>query len=93
VRIFPTINVLRAIHPRHNPTQETLERLLTPFKLADWSGRDQTAQEGADSVVILDALPPPGHSSGLGRQRLLPSQFSFMGHSLVVANHGQCSPG
>ena len=26
-------NVLRAIAPRHNPTQETLNRLLRPFKL------------------------------------------------------------
>ena len=26
-------NVLRAIHPRHNPTQATLNRLLKPFKL------------------------------------------------------------
>jgi DNA-binding phage protein len=26
-------NVLRAIHPRHNPTQETLNRLLEPFRL------------------------------------------------------------
>ena len=26
-------NILRAIHARHNPTQETLNRLLTPFKL------------------------------------------------------------
>jgi probable addiction module antidote protein len=26
-------NVLRAIHPKHNPTQETLERLLKPFGL------------------------------------------------------------
>jgi DNA-binding phage protein len=26
-------NVLRAIAPRHNPTQETLNRLLKPFKL------------------------------------------------------------
>ena len=26
-------NVLRAIDPRHNPTQETLNRLLRPFKL------------------------------------------------------------
>jgi DNA-binding phage protein len=26
-------NVLRAIHPRHNPTQETLNRLLSPFRL------------------------------------------------------------
>jgi DNA-binding phage protein len=25
--------VLRAINPRHNPTQETLNRLLKPFKL------------------------------------------------------------
>src|SRR5207244_13598058 len=26
-------NVLRAINPRHNPTQETLNRLLRPFGL------------------------------------------------------------
>lgn len=26
-------NVLRAIHPQHNPTQETLNRLLRPFRL------------------------------------------------------------
>ena len=26
-------NVLRAINPRHNPTQETLNRLLRPFRL------------------------------------------------------------
>lgn len=26
-------NVQRAIHPRHNPTQETLDRLLHPFGL------------------------------------------------------------
>jgi DNA-binding phage protein len=26
-------NVLRAIHPRHNPTQATLDRLLEPFGL------------------------------------------------------------
>lgn len=26
-------NLLRAIHPKHNPTQETLNRLLKPFGL------------------------------------------------------------
>lgn len=26
-------NVLRAVHPKHNPTQETLEKLLEPFGL------------------------------------------------------------
>ena len=30
---MPSPNVLRAIHLRHNPTQETLERLLKPFGL------------------------------------------------------------
>ena len=30
---MPSPNVLRAIHPRHNPTQETIERLLKPFGL------------------------------------------------------------
>ena len=29
----PFSNVQRAIHPRHNPTQETLDRLLQPFGL------------------------------------------------------------
>ena len=34
VRIdMPSSNLLRAIHPKHNPTQETLERLLKPFGL------------------------------------------------------------
>ena len=26
-------NILRAINPRHNPTQDTLNRVLKPFKL------------------------------------------------------------
>jgi len=26
-------NLLRALNPRHNPTQDTLNRLLTPFRL------------------------------------------------------------
>ncbi len=26
-------NLLRTLNPRHNPTQETLNRLLTPFRL------------------------------------------------------------
>jgi DNA-binding phage protein len=30
---MPSSNVLRAIHPRHNPTQDTLNRLLKPFRL------------------------------------------------------------
>ena len=30
---MPSPNVLRAIDPRHNPTQDTLERLLKPFGL------------------------------------------------------------
>ncbi len=30
---MPSPNVLRAIHPKHNSTQETLERLLKPFGL------------------------------------------------------------
>lgn len=30
---MPSSNVVRAIHPSHNPTQETLERLLKPFGL------------------------------------------------------------
>jgi probable addiction module antidote protein len=30
---MPSPNLLRAIDPKHNPTQETLERLLKPFGL------------------------------------------------------------
>lgn len=30
---MPSPNLLRAIHSKHNPTQETLERLLKPFGL------------------------------------------------------------
>ena len=30
---MPSPNLLRAIHPKHNPTQETLNRLLRPFGL------------------------------------------------------------
>jgi DNA-binding phage protein len=40
-------NVLRAINPRHNPTQDTPNRLLKPFKLrlslAPLVGRRRTA--------------------------------------------------
>lgn len=30
---MPSPNILRAIDPKHNPTQETLNRLLKPFGL------------------------------------------------------------
>jgi DNA-binding phage protein len=30
---IPSPNILRAINPKHNPTQSTLNRLLKPFKL------------------------------------------------------------
>ena len=30
---MPSPNILRAIDPKHNPTQETLNRLLKPFDL------------------------------------------------------------
>jgi len=30
---MPSPNVLRAINPRHNPTHDTLSRLLKPFRL------------------------------------------------------------
>jgi DNA-binding phage protein len=40
-------NVLRAINPRHNPTQDTLNRLLKPFRLrlslAPLTGKGRTA--------------------------------------------------
>lgn len=30
---MPSPNILRSINPKHNPTQETLNRLLKPFRL------------------------------------------------------------
>lgn len=30
---IPSSNILRAINPKHNPTQDTLNRLLKPFGL------------------------------------------------------------
>ena len=44
---MPSPNVLRAIHPRHNPTQETLERLLEPFGLRIGLA-EITAREGRE---------------------------------------------
>lgn len=39
-------NVLRAINPRHNPTQETLNRLLRPFKLRLTLARIESSKHG-----------------------------------------------
>ena len=33
VKEFASPNLLRALNPRHNPTQDTLNRLLKPFRL------------------------------------------------------------
>jgi DNA-binding phage protein len=30
---LPSSNIIRAINPKHNPTYETLNKLLKPFKL------------------------------------------------------------
>lgn len=30
---IPSPNILRALNPKHNPSQATLEKLLKPFKL------------------------------------------------------------
>ena len=43
-------NVLRAINPRHNPTQATLDRLLQPFQLKL-------------SVAPVDQQPPGRHAA------------------------------
>lgn len=43
-------NVLRAINPRHNPTQATLDRLLQPFHLKL-------------SVAPIDQTPPGQHAA------------------------------
>ncbi len=50
-------NLLRAINPRHNPTQETLNRLLRPFGLKlsvapiEESKNRQIALTGIDNLV------------------------------------------
>lgn len=43
---MPSPNVLRAIHPKHNPTQETLERLLKPFGLRIGLAQIRPRQKG-----------------------------------------------
>jgi DNA-binding phage protein len=43
---IPSPNVLRAIGPRHNPTQETLERLLEPFGLRIGLARVKPSRKG-----------------------------------------------
>lgn len=53
-------NLLRAIHPRHNPTQETLNRLLKPFGLKlslapIEKPRNRTATSGSREDLPLTA--------------------------------------
>ena len=54
-------NVLRAIHPRHNPTQETLDRLLKPFGLriglAEIKRRRGRAPDARLATAILVVAP------------------------------------
>jgi hypothetical protein len=40
-------NVLGAINPRHNPTQDTLNRLLRPFKLRLTLSRSSRRGDGS----------------------------------------------
>ena len=51
---MPSSNVLRAIHPNHNPTLETMERLLEPFGLriglAEIEPREPTVTASATST-------------------------------------------
>ena len=61
-------NVLRAIHPRHNPTQATLNWLLKPFKLrlslARLEGPEGTHSEKTSSTVVGRQQIPGSLDSG-----------------------------
>jgi DNA-binding phage protein len=46
---MPSPNVLRAIDPKHNPTLETLERLLKPFGLRVGLAATKKAHKGRAS--------------------------------------------
>jgi hypothetical protein len=48
-------NVLRAINPRHNPTQETLNRLLRPFKLRRTPRKQRTTHCGVRPLGLIEA--------------------------------------
>jgi hypothetical protein len=69
-------NVLRAINPRHNPTQDTLNRLLKPFRLrlslapltgkllkTAAPGRRQLRSHQTSGKDFQD-IPPSGAASG-----------------------------
>ena len=50
---MPSPNVLRAINPKHNPTQETLERLLKPFGLRIGLVQISHAERGAPRSIWI----------------------------------------
>ena len=55
-------NILRAINPRHNPTQETLNRLLKPFRLklslAPIEQPNVSSRGIADPAISISAARP-----------------------------------
>ena len=60
-------NVLQAIHPRHNPTQNTLNRLLKPFRLRL---EPRSARRSSESPCGVNSAPlrnPRHHRSRLAR--------------------------
>jgi DNA-binding phage protein len=68
---MPSPNVLRAINPKHNPTQETLERLLKPFPEAvrptNRTGSDQATSERSRRVSVRPFLLCPTYRRSAAR--------------------------
>jgi len=54
---MPSPNLLRAINPKHNPTQETLECLLKPFGLRIGLAQIKQRRRGRAAWRCLPALP------------------------------------
>jgi hypothetical protein len=52
-------NVLRAIHPRHNPTQETLNRVLGPFRLRLTLARLDEPRRSDAAGLVVEAIDRP----------------------------------
>ena len=57
-------NVLRAINPRHNPTQDTLNRLLKPFRLRDLGRPGERRSLNDIDFVVEDFASIPESLAG-----------------------------
>ena len=74
-------NVLRAIHPRHNPTQDTLNRLAEAVPSQAEPGSTGYASKQACSLTPSPSNAPNAHSDAAGPAGAQPSGPSHPGHT------------